>query len=143
MTRSRRCGAVKGEFLEVLQWLPEQQCEELGDRPEEGCTLEQLLVLGSGGGFYVYDFGDSWLHHLELVSRRPADENSLPARLIDGARRGPLGDSGGLPGYEEIMDVLDGLNSSNPGELGKKTPRTKVASSPSNAYSPAYFLERR
>lgn len=47
-----------------------------------------------------------WLHRLELASRRPADDESPPARLIDGARRGPLEDSGGFPGYEEIVDVL-------------------------------------
>ncbi|WP_258804212.1 plasmid pRiA4b ORF-3 family protein [Pseudarthrobacter sp. NS4] len=29
-----------------------------------------------------------------------------PARLIDGARRGPLEDSRGFAGYEEIMDAL-------------------------------------
>ncbi|MDQ0867869.1 hypothetical protein QFZ70_000342 [Arthrobacter sp. V1I9] len=40
------------------------------------------------------------------MSRRPAVEESLPARLLDGARRGPLEDSGGFPGYEEIMDAL-------------------------------------
>jgi hypothetical protein len=40
------------------------------------------------------------------VSRRPSDADSPPARLIGGARRGPLEDSGGLPGYEEIMDAL-------------------------------------
>ncbi|WP_238324779.1 plasmid pRiA4b ORF-3 family protein [Paenarthrobacter aurescens] len=97
---------LHGEFPEVLQWLPGQQCEEPGDRPEEDCSLDQLLALGSGGAFYEYDFGDSWLHRLELVSRRPADEDSPPARLIDGARRGPLEDSGGFPGYEEIMDAL-------------------------------------
>lgn len=97
---------VDGEFPEVPQWLPGQQCEEPGDRPEEDCSLDQLLELGSGEAFYEYDFGDSWLHQLELVSRRPADENSPPARLIDGARRGPLEDSGGFPGYEEIMDAL-------------------------------------
>lgn len=54
----------------------------------------------------TYDFGDSWLHRLEMVSRRPADEDTLPARLIDGARRGPLEDSGGFPGYEAMMDAL-------------------------------------
>ncbi|MDQ0693183.1 hypothetical protein QF047_004143 [Arthrobacter sp. W4I7] len=97
---------VAGEFPEVPQWLPGQQCEEPGDRPEEDCSLDQLLALGSGGAFYEYDFGDSWLHRLGLVSRRPADEDSPPARLIDGARRGPLEDSGGFPGYEEIMDAL-------------------------------------
>ncbi|MFJ5977594.1 plasmid pRiA4b ORF-3 family protein [Pseudarthrobacter oxydans] len=97
---------VDGEFPEVPQWLPGQQCEEPGDRSEEDCSLDQLLALGSGKAFYEYDFGDSWLHRLELVSRRPADDESPPARLIDGARRGPLEDSGGFPGYEEIMDAL-------------------------------------
>jgi hypothetical protein len=101
-----RLRPVDGEFPEVPQWLPGQQCEEPGDRPEEDCSLDQLLTLGSGGALYEYDFGDSWLHRFELVSRRPVDEDSPAARLIDGARRGPLEDSGGFPGYEEIMDAL-------------------------------------
>ncbi|WP_313902510.1 plasmid pRiA4b ORF-3 family protein [Arthrobacter sp. KBS0703] len=97
---------VNGEIPEVLQWLPRQVCEEREDRPEEEGSLDQLLALGSGAALYEYDFGDSWLHRLELVSRRHADGDSPPARLIDGARRGPLEDSGGFPGYEEIMDAL-------------------------------------
>ncbi|MGX1163699.1 pRiA4b ORF-3-like protein [Arthrobacter sp. SLBN-100] len=98
---------VDGEIPEVPQWLPQQGCEEPGDKPEEDCSLDQLLALGHGEAFYEYDFGDSWLHRLELVSRRSVEEGTSPARLIDGARRGPLEDSGGLPGYEEIMDALD------------------------------------
>ncbi|WP_240617880.1 plasmid pRiA4b ORF-3 family protein [Pseudarthrobacter sp. AG30] len=97
---------VDNEFPEVPQWLPRQQCEEPGDTPEEDCSLDQLLALGSGEAFYEYDFGDSWLHRLELVSRRPAYADSPHARLVDGSRRGPLEDSGGFPGYEEIMDAL-------------------------------------
>jgi hypothetical protein len=97
---------VDGEYPEVLQWIPGPDCEEPGDRPEEDCTLEQLLTLGSGTAFYEYDFGDSWLHRLELVSRRTATTDTPPVRLTDGGRRGPLEDSGGLPGYEEIMDAL-------------------------------------
>ena len=97
---------VDGEYPEAQQWLPGQERQEPEDRSEEDCTLDQILALGSGAAFYEYDFGDSWLHRLELVSRRPEDEDSPPARLMDGARRGPLEDSGGLPGYEEIMDAL-------------------------------------
>jgi len=97
---------VNGEVPEALQWLPRQECEEPAERPEEDCSLDQLLALGSGKAFYEYDFGDSWLHGLELVSRRPVAGDSQQARLIDGGRRGPLEDSGGLPGYEEIMDAL-------------------------------------
>ncbi|WP_226758682.1 plasmid pRiA4b ORF-3 family protein [Arthrobacter sp. SO3] len=103
---------ICGEIPEVPQWLPRRDCEEPADRPEEDCSLEQLLALGLGAAFYEYDFGDSWLHRLELVSRRPADEDPPPAWLVDGARRGPLEDSGGFPGYEEIMDAL--ADSSHP-----------------------------
>jgi hypothetical protein len=97
---------VNGEIPEVLQWLPRQECEEPGDMPEEECSLDQLLDRSSGAAFYEYDFGDSWLHRIELVSRRPANDDTPPALLIDGGRRGPLEDSGGFPGYEEIMDAL-------------------------------------
>lgn len=104
---------VDGEYPEALQWLPGQECEEPEDRPEEDYTQDQLLALGSGTAFYEYDFGDSWLHRLGLVSRRPATADTPPARLIDGARRGPLEDSGGFPGYEETMDAL--ADPSHPG----------------------------
>lgn len=101
-----RLRPVDGLYPEDLQWLPRHECFDPDDRPEEDLSLEQLLVLGGGRAFYEYDFGDSWLHRLELVSQRPADGGAPPARLIDGDRRGPLEDSGGMPGYEEILDVL-------------------------------------
>ncbi|WP_251040156.1 plasmid pRiA4b ORF-3 family protein [Arthrobacter sp. ISL-72] len=97
---------VDGEVPEALQWLPGQECEEPEDRPEEDCSLDQLLALGAGGAFYEYDFGDGRLHRLELVSRRPAEPSAPLVHLLDGARRGPLEDSGGFPGYEEVMDAL-------------------------------------
>jgi hypothetical protein len=97
---------VNGEVPDALQWLPQEWCEEPTDLAEEDCSLDELLAKGAGTAFYEYDFGDSWLHRLTLVSRRPADEDAPPARLADGARRGPLEDSGGFPGYEEILDAL-------------------------------------
>lgn len=48
----------------------------------------------------------TWLHRLELMTRRPVEPSAPPSWLLDEARRGPLEDAGGLPGYEEIMDVL-------------------------------------
>ena len=95
-----------GELPEALQWLPTQWCEEPGDRAEEDCSLDQLLASGSGTAFYEYDFGDSWLHRIELISSRPATKNSPSALLLGGDRRGPLEDSGGMPGFEEILDAL-------------------------------------
>jgi len=106
---------VDGEIPEALQWLPRQECEESADRPEEDFSLDQLLALAAGAAFYEYDFGESWLHRLKLVSQRPANNCTPPARLIDGARRGPLEDSGGFPGYEEILDAL--ADASHPDHL--------------------------
>jgi hypothetical protein len=97
---------IDGEISEALQWLPTQWCEEPEDRAEGDCSLDQLLARGSGVAFYEYAFGDSWLHRIELISRRPATKTTPPARLIAGARRGPLEDSGGMPGFEEILDAL-------------------------------------
>lgn len=99
-------GPVDGELHDVPQWLPEQHCEEPAERPEEESSLDQLLALGGGKAFYEYDFGDSWLHRLQLVSRLSAGPSSPAARLVAGARRGPLEDSGGMPGYEDFMDAL-------------------------------------
>jgi hypothetical protein len=97
---------VDGEMPETLQWLPAQWCEDLADMAEEACSLHQPLAAGSGTAFYEYDFGDSWLHKLDVVTSRPRNETDPPARLLAGARRGPLEDSGGFPGYEEILDIL-------------------------------------
>lgn len=97
---------IDGEIPAPVQWMPEDWCEEPTDLAEEGCSLGELLMKGSGAAFYEYDFGDSWLHRIELISRWPDDEDTLPALLTDGARRGPLEDSGGLPGYEDLLDAL-------------------------------------
>lgn len=97
---------VDGDVPGSQQWLPRKECGEPNDSPEEDLSLGQLLALGGGTAFYEYDFGDCWLHGLVLVSQRPASDGMPPARVLDGARRGPLEDSGGFPGYEEILEVL-------------------------------------
>lgn len=94
------------EVPEPVQWLPAQWCDEPTDLPEEDCSLQQLLAEGFGQAFYEYDFGDSWLHQLELISHKPAGPKTPVARLIDGSRRGPVEDCGGFPGYEALLDAL-------------------------------------
>jgi hypothetical protein len=61
---------------------------------------------------YEYDFGDGWMHHLELVdiSTHPIDE-VLP-QIIGGENACPPEDCGGTYGYKELMEVL--LNPKHP-----------------------------
>lgn len=54
--------------------------------------------------FYIYDFGDDWTHEVKLEGM-----NEIPGvgkrMLLDGARACPPEDCGGLPGYEECVEV--------------------------------------
>lgn len=55
---------------------------------------------------YEYDFGDGWEHEvvLEQVSTRVA-KAKYPV-CLDGARACPPEDCGGVPGYEQMLEVL-------------------------------------
>jgi hypothetical protein len=56
---------------------------------------------------YTYDFGDDWLHHIEVERLSGfSDVRTIPW-LIDGERRGPPEDSGGAYRYMELLGALD------------------------------------
>jgi hypothetical protein len=65
------------------------------------------LPLAEGTRFtYVYDFGDHWEIEVEVervLSRNPGGPYPL---LLGGARAFPPGDSGGVPGYEMLLEAL-------------------------------------
>ena len=56
---------------------------------------------------YEYDFGDSWNHFLTLRPV-PKDASLLENRAvcINGSRSCPPEDCGGVPGYEDMLEVL-------------------------------------
>ena len=61
---------------------------------------------------YEYDFGDDWMHHLELVksSIHPIDE-VLP-QIIGGENACLPEDCGGTYGYKELKEIL--MNTKHP-----------------------------
>jgi hypothetical protein len=73
---------------------------EEGDegRPEAEVRLGEVLVQPGDAITYEYDFGDGWLHRIELVVRVPGAAGVL-ARCLDGALACPPEDCGGPPGY--------------------------------------------
>jgi hypothetical protein len=55
---------------------------------------------------YLYDFGDDWRHQITveaILAETPSEE--LPA-CVDGDRACPPEDSGGVFGYEDLVEVL-------------------------------------
>jgi hypothetical protein len=55
---------------------------------------------------YEYDFGDGWLHSVELVSVHPQASRPATAICLDGARACPPEDCGGPPGYEQLLKTV-------------------------------------
>lgn len=103
----QRLRPVNGKLPEPRRWVPQDLLEDSdGDTPETDWSLGMILTPESGPLFYEYDFGDRWLHRLELTSSLPAPAATPGARLVDGARRAPLENSGGIGGYHDLLDAL-------------------------------------
>ncbi|MCQ8194641.1 plasmid pRiA4b ORF-3 family protein [Streptomyces rugosispiralis] len=75
-------------------------------REASAYTVAQVLPeVGSGAG-YVYDFGDHWVHHLEVEKiHRPAPNTRYP-RCSAGRRACPPEDCGGPLGYERTLRAI-------------------------------------
>jgi len=55
---------------------------------------------------YVYDFGDNWVHKVELEKILPKEEGVNYPRCIAGRRACPPEDCGGDYGYERLLEII-------------------------------------
>ncbi len=92
---------------------------EIGDRAFEAPDVEAegedstRATLG-GLGFhvgdsfeYTYDFGDDWIHRIEVEAIKTVSDQAWLPWVVDGARRGPPEDCGGSYEYSEIQGLLN------------------------------------
>lgn len=68
--------------------------------------LGTLVDRGVGKFSYTYDFGDNWQHTVTIEKITSADPTLDYPRFIDGARRAPPEDVGGIPGFEEFLEAM-------------------------------------
>ncbi|NVO30910.1 plasmid pRiA4b ORF-3 family protein [Hymenobacter lapidiphilus] len=70
--------------------------------------LNAILTAPTNQLTYTYDFGDDWQHDI-VVEQVTALVPAAPAPAIQclgGKRAAPLEDMGGIPGYEQLLDLL-------------------------------------
>lgn len=86
---------------------PDEAAEDTDAEPASGVVLFELADTRNPGPAkleYEYDFGDSWIHEVEVLG-----EASVPACTmicVEGANRGPVEDAGGIGGYRRLIEVL-------------------------------------
>jgi len=74
------------------------------------CRVSDHLTLESRQALYVYDFGDDWLHDILLEEILPRTIGFDYPICIKGKRACPPEDSGGIAGYQRMLDIM-----ANPG----------------------------
>jgi hypothetical protein len=55
---------------------------------------------------YEYDFGDDWVHGLEVVKVGPVESGTRYPRCLSGERACPPEDVGGVYGFYEMLEAL-------------------------------------
>ena len=88
---------------------PLPHMEGIGRRTYQarGVRLNQLIDRGVKGFVYVYDFGDNWQHRVTIEGLRNGDPGIFYPVLVDGARRAPPEDVGGVPGYMDFLEAME------------------------------------
>jgi hypothetical protein len=79
--------------------------DEEEDLDEHGVKLHRLLTQGDRFT-YEYDFGDFWVHDIEVESVENVEVTLRRAICIDGARARPPEDCGGTSGFGDFKAVM-------------------------------------
>jgi len=78
----------------------------MGTKNESRFKLNQLVGREGFKFRYEYDFGDGWLHDLVVEKILPAEEGMRYPVCVTGKRACPPEDSGGIWGYEEMLEAI-------------------------------------
>lgn len=76
--------------------------------PEAEVRLDEVLTRAGDRLYYDYDFGDQWEHTITLEAVETWVEGDRQIRCLAGERACAPEDVGGVPGYEELLNVLAG-----------------------------------
>lgn len=88
-----------------------------GDLEAYGLPLTALELEEGSRLAYTYDFGDDWIHDLFVEEVREARDDEILPALIDGERACPPENSGGPPGYANLLAALRDRDAADPNLL--------------------------
>lgn len=81
--------------------------DEMGE-VTDGKTLmiEDIFTKVGDAVKYEYDFGDGWMHHLELINISNKPVNDILPIIVAGENACPPEDCGGVSGYLQLKKIL-------------------------------------
>lgn len=85
----------------------ETSAETEADGESNSPTLWELVPRVRTKFKYIYDFGDSWKHVIEVEKIMDAEPGVQYPRCTDGARADPVEDCGGPWDHEQLVEAAD------------------------------------
>ena len=81
---------------------------DLGPKTLDDATVQLRDIVKRRGlrFIYEYDFGDSWIHGLEVVQVKPLEKGARYPVCLGGERAGPPDDCGGVWGYDNLLQAI-------------------------------------
>ncbi|MGP8329345.1 MAG: plasmid pRiA4b ORF-3 family protein [Methanosarcinaceae archaeon] len=87
--------------------IPEEVFGECGVTPPGwNEKMSDYFTMENRKADYIYDFGDNWIHNIELEKIVTREEGVKYPICIKGKRASPPEDCGGVWGYEELLEII-------------------------------------
>lgn len=86
--------------------LPDPDWPEDGPAAAANARLAALIDRGVRRFDYLYDMGDSWEHEIIVEAVEAGASGVKYPRYVEGARRAPPEDIGGMPGFHEFLEAI-------------------------------------
>jgi hypothetical protein len=81
--------------------------DDSDERPVDERRTKLDAVASNGDRFqYTYDFGDYWVHRIEVEAVVPLDPSDAYPRCVAGRRAAPPEDVGGAWGYARFLEAI-------------------------------------
>ena len=90
---------VRGDYYATPDPTPLEDTLDAGSK-----MLADFSFLPNEKFAYTYDFGDGWLHQITVEMQQPMTEPLTSPRCLAGERACPPEDSGGVWGYEDLLE---------------------------------------
>jgi hypothetical protein len=86
--------------------VPDPDWDDGSLRAAKNTKLKTLIDRGIRQVLYTYDMGDSWEHIVTVEAVLAVEPGSKYPRYVEGERRAPPEDCGGIPGFEAFLEAI-------------------------------------
>lgn len=95
------------EFFSIdSMWSAIREDDKAEKLSEKETKLSDIITEEGKWFLYTYDFGDNWVHIIELEKIMSKQARKKYPICIEGERACPPEDCGSVPGYENLLEIL-------------------------------------